>query len=59
MNSVFGIFVLELKNFHLLERFSRARSIGMLVNKDITSNEKTVSELANFVPESLLYRLKL
>jgi len=59
MNSSIGMLVFFSIVAHLLEMPSIARSWGMLVNSDITSNDNKISVLLIFLPERTLYKSKL
>jgi len=59
INSSFGICVFSLINIHLFIILLIARSRGMLVNKDITSNDISLCVLQIFVPDKVLYNSKL
>jgi len=58
MNSSIEMLVFFLINVHLFKMHSIARSRGMLVNRDTTSNDIKMSVLQIFLPERVLYKLK-
>jgi len=59
MNSSMGMLVFFSVIAHLLEMPSIAKSWGMLVKSDITSNDNKISVLPIFLPERTLYKSKL